>query len=344
MIANRSYFKLLSVISLFILSCQTYQDHFTYATIYHGETLAGFHARALCLVNSEAVIVAGPNGQFCGKYFSGDLIEQPALTGAEDIRDMHLFNNGTMVLMNSGDTGKIYVVGFNGEQATVLDTPGVFLDGLDFWDEKNGIAFGDPVGNTFFLARTNDGGRSWSAFSPQNIPEALQHESAFAASGTGIQCIDDSTVYFVSGMADTARLFISHDRGMNWTALPTPMKSGDGYGIYSMYFWNSLEGMIIGGSWEEIKYHKKICFLTQDGGKTWINRSKGLGGYSSCILGNKDGSCIFSTGDRGTYYTLDRGLHWNLLFERNYYSIAMNEEFLALIGRNGTIEILRYQF
>lgn len=335
--------RFIPVLAVLLVSCKS-TDNLQYATIYNGQSLAGFHARAVTFVNQEAILIAGPKGVFCGKYIGGDLIEQPALNGAEDLRDMHLFMNGTLSLLSSGDTGKIYVVGFNGEQALVFDTAGVFLDGMDFFDDKNGIAYGDPLNGNFFLTITNDAGRSWNAFTPKTFPPVLKNEAGFAASGTGIQCIDDSIVYFATGMADTARLFCSYDRGNNWVAKNTPLKSGDSYGIYSIYFWSATEGMIIGGSWKDTEYKKKICYYTSDGGNTWINRSKGLGGYSSCIKGNEDGSCIFATGDHGTYYTLDKGLNWNLLFERNYYSIAVSKDFVAFVGRDGAVEILRFKF
>ncbi|MBI3135449.1 MAG: hypothetical protein HYZ14_12305 [Bacteroidetes bacterium] len=328
---------------MLLTACKT-SENLQYATIYHGYSKEGLHGRAVTFVNQDAVIVAGPRGVFCGKYFGGELIEQPALQGAADIRDIHLFNNGTIALLSSGDTAKLYVLGFNGEQATVFDSAGVFLDGFDFWDEQNGIAYGDPVNDKFFLVKTTDAGRSWKAFTPEIFPSVLEKEAGFAASGTGIQCLGDSTVYFATGMADTARLFCSYDQGKTWVTKNTPLKSGDSYGIYSIYFWSETEGMIIGGSWEQTTYKKQICYYTADGGNTWINRSKGLGGYSSCINGNENGTCLFATGDQGTYFTLDKGLHWHLLFERNYYSIAINQDFVAFAGRDGVLEVLRYKF
>jgi hypothetical protein len=339
-----SFSSLSVILSLLVFSACKTADTLQYATIYHGHSIEGLHARSITFVNHDAVIVAGPGGVFCGRYFAGDLVEQPSLKGAEDIRDIHLFHNGNVVLMNSGDTAKIYAIGFNGEQGTVFDSTGVFLDGFDFWDEQNGIVYGDPVQGKFFLAKTDNAGRSWNAYTPTIFPQILEKEAGFAASGTGIQCLGDSTVYFATGMADTARLFCSYDRGNTWTAKNTPIKSGDSYGIYSMYFWSETEGMIIGGSWEETDYKKNICYYTADGGTTWINRSKGLGGYSSCIQGNDEGTCLFATGDQGTYFTLDKGLHWNLLVERNYYSIAVNKDFVAFIGRDGVLEVLRYKF
>lgn len=343
MIRSTSYSKgLYFLLILFLVSCHTPGD-LTYTTVYRGYSKQGVNCRSLAVIN-EAVIVAGQGGFFCGRFFSGDYVEQPAVERGEDIRDMHLFNDGSMVLMNSGENAIIYYVAYNGQQSVVYDSAGVFLDGMAFWDDLNGIVYGDPVGGEFFLLRTFNGGKKWFNLKPAQIPAILPAEAGFAASGTGIQCLGDSTVYFATGMSDNSRLFCSYDRGITWSVKNTPVKSGDSYGIYSMYFWTEREGMVVGGSWEKTDYHRKICYYTRDGGNTWTNRSKGLGGYSSCIRGNKDGSCLFVTGDQGTYFTLDKGLTWQLLFERNYYSIAVTETHAIFIGRDGTLEVIGYKF
>ena len=325
-----------------IASCKT-SDTLKYSTVYRGHSIEGMHARAHVLIN-DAVIVAGPNGKFCGRFFGGDLVEQPALIGAEDIRDLHLFNDGSMVMMNSGDTARIYYISYNGEQKVVFDSSGVFLDGLDFWDDLNGIVYGDPIDGKFFLLRTFDGGKKWFNLSPLNFPGATENESGFAASGTGIQCVGDSTVYFATGMGALARMYCSYDRGMTWEVKSTPIKSGDSFGIYSIYYWSKNEGIIVGGSWKEIDYNKNICYYTADGGATWENRSKGLAGYTSCVQGNDDGTFLAATGDKGTFYSLDKGEHWNRLVERNYYSLSVTKDYVVLIGRDGVLEILKYSF
>jgi photosystem II stability/assembly factor-like uncharacterized protein len=341
---NHAYCRCLLLLPLLLLlnSCKA-PDNFHYSTIYRGHSVEGLNARSLVVI-SDAVIVAGPKGVFCGRFFSGDLVEQPAIEGAEDIRDMHLFNDGTMVLMNSGNNGTIYHVAFDGTQTKVYDTAAIFLDGLDFWDDRSGIAFGDPLGGKFFLLRTDNSGKNWHNLTPPSLPVARPGEGAFAASGTSIQCLGDSTVYFVTGMGDTARMFCSYDRGLSWSVKNTPVKSGSNNGIYSMYFWSETEGIIAGGNWEDTKAKKKICYYTADGGNTWINRSKGLGGYTSCIQGNENGTFLCATGDQGTYYSLDKGLNWELMFERNFYSMAVTDDYLVLIGRDGVLEVLMYKF
>ena len=40
--------------------------------------------------------------------------------------------------------------------------PDVFYDCMKFWDEKDGIAVGDPVDGCLSILLTNDGGNSWT--------------------------------------------------------------------------------------------------------------------------------------------------------------------------------------
>ena len=40
--------------------------------------------------------------------------------------------------------------------------PDGFLDSIEFWDKKNGIAIGDPINGKFDILLTIDGGNSWN--------------------------------------------------------------------------------------------------------------------------------------------------------------------------------------
>ena len=39
------------------------------------------------------------------------------------------------------------------------DEEGVFYDAMDFWDNMEGIAFGDAINGTLMILRTSDGGK-----------------------------------------------------------------------------------------------------------------------------------------------------------------------------------------
>jgi photosystem II stability/assembly factor-like uncharacterized protein len=43
----------------------------------------------------------------------------------------------------------------------------MFLDAMDFVDEKNGIVVGDPVDNKLFVATTGNSGDKWRSLKPE---------------------------------------------------------------------------------------------------------------------------------------------------------------------------------
>src|SRR5262249_56285595 len=101
-----------------------------------------------------------------------------------------------------------------------------FFDAIAFWDEKAGIALGDPVDGRFQLLATDDGGVNWKPLDVKNLPTALPGEGAFAASGTCLVTHGKDHVWFATGGAKTARVFRSSDRGQSWEVSDTPMLAG----------------------------------------------------------------------------------------------------------------------
>lgn len=340
-----NYFRLIgcSFGLAILVSCNTNKPMFK--TILDTTGAKGVAARGLGNFRGS-VVVAGIDGNVSVHPLDSVNIgtsKDQKIEGIEDYRDVYCNTMGACLFMSSGKNGKISGISPSGMPRPVYDTTGVFLNGMDFWGcDQNGMVFGDPVNNRFFLAVTGNQGRNWAPLQPRNMPEILKNEAGFAASGTSIQTIGDSGVYFGTGMAETARLFKTTDRGINWVAKDTPMKAGNFYGIYSIFFWSQNEGMIIGGSYVDSTYNDKICFTTNDGGDSWTQTSYGLRGYCSSVCGTPNGKLIFATGSQGTFYTMDKGENWELLTERAFYSCLIIDNKLALTGKGG--EVLVYEF
>lgn len=298
------------------------------------------HSRAIDF-RGDSFVVAGQNGMVT--YFEDlENATSDSLFFAEDIRDIKLLKGGALILMNSGENGIIWKSAFVVDKAQ--DTyykEGVFLDGMAFWDDKNGVAYGDPVDGKFVILSTSDMGRSWTPVNPDVIPYALPNEAGFAASGTGITVQGESKIIFATGMADTARLYISEDKGKSWTTKATPIKSGDSYGIYSMYWWSKNEGVVVGGSYKTPDDNEDNCFLTLDGGDNWLE-GEGLGGYVSCVHGTESGDLLVATGRVGTYYSIDRGRCWKTLLKKTFYSVRVSPNRLYFSGKDGVVEVYEY--
>lgn len=337
MTLKQSYFSFLFLILL--SACKSTDSGILFEKT-HGSPK---HPRGLFVFNDSLWAISGYDGVFqIFNGFESSLID--SIPGLEDLRDVEILPDRSIVLMNSGNKGQIWrYFPQNDSLAKVFDRDSVFLDGMSFWNNQVGIAFGDPVNGRMTILRTMDSSNTWQSLDYNLVPVALDKEAGFAASGTGIATIGAQKVIIGTGGAKIARLYISEDQGLNWQTKDTPMKTGGSYGIYSMYFWNEMEGLIIGGSYLYPDDKDSICFYTADGGETWSDRSKGLGGYSSGIHGNEDGSIIVATGRKGVYYTLNKGEEWGLLTDEKFYSVRVTEKRVYFSGNEGRVQVIDNQ-
>lgn len=76
--------------------------------------------------------------------------------------------------------------------------PKVFYDSMQFWNDKEGIAIGDPTEDTFSIIVTRDGGETWTKILSDKLPTNAVGEAAFAASNTNI-VIKGNDTWLVSG-------------------------------------------------------------------------------------------------------------------------------------------------
>jgi photosystem II stability/assembly factor-like uncharacterized protein len=193
--------------------------------------------------------------------------------------------------------------------------PKVFYDCMQFWNDKEGIAIGDPTEDTFSVIVTRDGGETWTKLLSDKLPTNAQGESAFAASNTNI-VIKGNDTWLVSG-GKKARVFYSPDKAKTWKVIETPIVQGKAMaGIFTADFYDSKHGFATGGDYEfpELNSDNKIC--TKDGGKTWelIGQNQGFG-YASCVqyVPGSNGKELVCVGPSGIQYSQDEGATWKQL-------------------------------
>jgi photosystem II stability/assembly factor-like uncharacterized protein len=283
--------------------------------------------RGLCVVNSSCVWVSGTRGAYARTTDGGKTWSVGAVPGAEklDFRDVEAFGEAVAYLLSAGpgDASRIYKTVDGGKTWTMQfksADPAAFLDALAFWDEKNGIALGDPVKGRFQLLVTADGGASWKPVASKVLPPALSGEGAFAASGTCLVTRGASDVWFATGGAKLARVFRSRDRGKSWEVSETPVVAGAASaGIFSIAFRDKEHGMIVGGDYRKPRAMGVNAAITADGGKTWKPLRKGLP-YCSAIAWTKNR--WVAVGTSGSHVSVDNGATWKLLDRENYNSVA----------------------
>ena len=218
--------------------------------------------------------------------------------------------------------------------------PKVFYDSMKFFDEKNGIAMGDPTDrNCLSIILTNDGGNTWNKIPCKQIPKVEEGEAAFAASNTNIKVLGN-TVWIVTG-GTKSRVFKSIDLGITWKVYETPIIQGSSsQGIYSIDFFDKKNGIVIGGDYSKPEENFKNKAITTDGGETWTLVADGENpNYKSCVqyVPNTKGKEIFAVGKTGVSYSNNGGLNWNEVNNDSYYTIQFVDKNTAWLTGNTKI-------
>jgi len=250
----------------------------------------------------------------------------------KEIRDIEIVNN-TIVAMHSGDNGKIILLSLDGTIKILKNQEwkGVFFDGIDFIGET-GFLMGDPKDGFFTLLHTKDGGQTWEKC--EGKVKAEKGEAGFAASGTNVQVLNDSTFIFVSG-GMKSRFFKTIDAGKTWTNVSLPYYPGESTGAYSLNFSNDSVGVIVGGDYLDPAIRMNICFFTKDGGDSWFNSIAPVRGYRSCVISHN--SIFYSCGRNGIDISLDNGQTWIPFADGAYFALCVSGNQLVATAKNGKV-------
>ncbi len=230
--------------------------------------------RGLSVWNDKVVWASGTHGTYVATRDGGKTWKAAQVPGAEalDFRDVEAFGDTVYLLAaGPGEKSRIYKTTDGGGHWELQFTnrePKGFFDCMAFWDDRHGIAVGDPVSGKFQIITTTDG-KTWKLSDGAGMPAAIEGEGAFAASGTCIAVQGKKNGWFVTG-GKAARVFRSNDRGKSWQVATTPMVHGPAAaGIFSVAFRDAKHGVIAGGDYEHPEQGGKNLAISDDGGQTW---------------------------------------------------------------------------
>lgn len=255
----------------------------------------------------------------------------------EEMRDIE-FSGTNLFGMQSGSNGLLAQT--NGQKFIDYISPnssiwiGTFLDGMDFYN-KTGFIMGDPKNGYFSLYKSIDGGLKWKECEAKL--EASEGEAGFAASGTNVQVLNDSTFYFVSG-GKKSRFFKSTDLGKSWKSTSLPYLTSESSGAFSLCMINDSIGVIVGGDYSNPDLCMNTCFYTDDGGEFWINAEEQTRGYRSCVI--HANGVFYACGTNGIDYSTDNGKTWTPFANGNYFSMCADTSKLYVTIPNGSFQIM----
>jgi photosystem II stability/assembly factor-like uncharacterized protein len=204
---------------------------------------------------------------------------------------------------------------------------------------------GDPTDDCLSILMTRDGGENWYKIPCEQFPKAVNGEAAFAASDTNISIVGNHVWIASGGVA--SRVFYSSDKGHSWTVFDTPIIQGaQTTGIYSIDFYDTKNGVAVGGDYTQSKSNINTVIKTSDGGQTWhAVGDENNPGYRSCVqyVPNSDAKGLVAIGFEGIDYSSDGGTSWTSLSDEGFYTFRFLNDSVAFAAGKGRIVQLDFK-
>lgn len=258
-----------------------------------------------------------------------------------NVRSMALVNHSVFTL-SIGSPAFLY------KDSTLVYSethPDVFYDSMDFWNDKEGIAMGDPTDGCLSILITRDAGQNWHKIPCEELPKTVKGEAAFAASDTNIAVVGDEVWIASGGMA--SRVLYSSDKGKTWQVFDTPIVQGTPTtGMYSIDFYDAQNGFAVGGDYTQPQAMSNTKIKTSNGGQTWqVVSGENSPGYRSCVqyIPESKAQGLVVVGFEGIDYSADGGLHWRHLSDEGFYTVRFLNDSTAFAAGKGRIVKLNFK-
>lgn len=152
--------KVFMVMLFFIFSIAIYAQK-TGVLLLSTNAPANVSFRGMSIPSDDVIWLSGSEGTVGKSTDAGKTWIWIKVKGYEknDFRDIHAFDSSTAIIMAVGDPAYILKTKDGGLTWNIVFTktlPGLFLDAMDFRNEKEGICIGDPIaigdgGRKFFM-------------------------------------------------------------------------------------------------------------------------------------------------------------------------------------------------
>ncbi len=301
--------------------------------------------RGLSVVNDNIVWVSGNKGTVGKSTDGGKTWSWTKIPGYEnrDFRDIEGFDQNTAVIIAIAEPAQILRTTDGGITWNLVyenKLKGMFLDAMDFADDHHGTVVGDAVTEKFFIAHTSDGGKSWKEYE-EKYTAADTAEGCFASSGTNVRLAGERNYFFVSGgmksrlVSNNGSYEIPFDNSKSSTganSLAIRKSSGNKIDLW----------IAVGGDFTADSLRDRNCFISKDGGKSWISPRISPSGYRSCVE-FISGTKLVTCGLNGVDHSEDEGNTWKKISSDSFHACrkAKKGDAVFFSGNNGRIGKLK---
>ncbi|MBL7813206.1 MAG: hypothetical protein JNL57_13370 [Bacteroidetes bacterium] len=331
--------------------------------------------RGMCVTGINSAWVSGSKGTVLRTSDGGlhwDTLN-PEGYERKDFRDIHAWSRKHAVIMSAGDTSVLLETRDGGKSWKLIysdSMAGSFFDAIDV--RRNQILLvGDHTraSNPYLvllarnkksvLFRNHFFRKQSTLWKMGNLNESGKDSfTFFAASGSNVQWMDRNRFMCIPVTPDSSYCLsgsFTRRHGLKYpdpsikaekylflddfTRIPFPsQKAGGAYG-FAMY--SRKNGTAVGGSFYTPDSGSATCFITQNGGKTWLPSTTMPHGYRSGICGRQKGKIQVCTGPNGTDISRDFGHTWSQWLKEGYNTCAMKGKYLWLAGGKGKVKRMR---
>jgi len=293
--------------------------------------------QSIAITPNNTVWASGTKGNVVMSIDNGQSWQTKIVPESATLQFRDIWANNTTVFLlaaGEGEQSRLYRSDDNGDNWTLqytMNNPKGFINCFDFWDENNGLVFGDSIDDKLFMLRTTDGGKNWSRLVTAPLAQK-GGEGGFSASGSCVRVGSNGQVWASTGATKSARLLRSTDRGLTWNSTPLPYPKGDTAGIFSTI---PDSQWTFGGRMKEPEitgYH-----LVEQQWKATKNIGlKGAIYGSDSYLNN-----LIVVNPDGVSLSKDNGKHWQKISSDSYWVVEFDNNGTAwLAGPQGRISSL----
>lgn len=294
--------------------------------------------RGLSVVDENVVWVSGNKGTVGKSVDGGKTWQWITVPGYEtrDFRDIEAFDRNTAVIiavaepahiLRTSDGGKSWKLVYENRKS------GMFLDAMDFSNDRHGFVVGDAVNGKIFVAQTSDGGQSWKQTDHKYL--AVDSAGCFASSGTNIRATGKSNYFFVLGGKSSRMISDNSSASLPFDTL----KASTGANSLAIRMSGSRPDLFVtvGGDFANDTLRSKNCFISRDG-LSWTSPAVPPSGYRSCVEFISPKSLI-SCGLNGVDISVDEGNTWRKVSSDSFHACrkAKKGNAIFLSGTNGRI-------
>ena len=313
----------------------------------------GVSIRGLSIPQATIIWASGSNGFITKSTDGGQHFEWFQVKGYErrDFRSIHAWNEKEAIIAAIASPAVILKTidgGINWYSVYENKDTAMFLDAIDFKNDKEGLVLGDPINSFIFLLSTSDKGEHWKQMNPQYFKNKLHEGEAFFASSSSNIAQRSNQVFLITGGVKS-RLWID---GM---AKELPIIQGtSSTGANSIAISPNGNNMIIVGGDFSNPFNESnnivglSLFLTISGNRKHLsdkkafwnfnNKIRNLHGYksSAAFITNK---AIISCGTTGVELSKNSGKEWVLVSTQSYHTVKKipNQKAVFFAGSDGKI-------